>query len=110
MRMYGAPRFPEKVQATIHWVPPLIAIPIATAVGIYGLSLGRDWRLTASTLPLDAGPERGMLLVAAAAVVTMVGGLGLMVTLRGAIGVWLFAIGVALVCGVMVGFVTGPTV
>jgi uncharacterized transporter YbjL len=33
----------------------------------------------------------------------------LMVSVSRPLGAWLFAIGVALVCGVMAGFMTGPT-
>lgn len=105
MATYGAVRIRER----IHWNPSVLALPIGAAVTVYGLSWGRDWRLAVSTSPHDLAPERGMLLVAVLAVVAMLGGLGLMARVRGPIGAWLFAAGVALVSGVFFGFVTGPS-
>lgn len=105
MATYGAVRIRERV----HWNPSVLSVPIGLAVGLYGLSWGRDWRLAVSVTPHDLAPERGMLLVAALAAAAMLGGLGLMTRARGPVGAWLFAIGVGLVSGAMFGFVTGPT-
>lgn len=105
MATYGAVRIRER----IHWNPSVLAAPIGLAVGLYALSWGRDWRLAVSVSPHDLAPERGMLLVAVLAAVGMLGGLGLMTRIRGPVGAWLFAIGVGLVSGAMLGFVTGPT-
>jgi hypothetical protein len=109
MRTFGDLRHPLGQPTRIPWNPAFVAVPIAVAAGLYGLNLGHDWRLIASVSPLDPTPARGMLLVAVVAATSMLGGLGLMTRVRGPIGAWVFAIGVALVCGVAWGFVTGPT-
>jgi hypothetical protein len=93
--------------------PTISALPLFTAVvaGIItftvGTTLGTEWRTILQASPLDAAPAAGLLTVAVIGGLGIVGGLTVMTGTRWAIGPGLFATGVGLSCGVVIGFLVG---
>jgi len=91
------------------WSPILVFAPIGTAAAIYGYMIGSQWRAVLIGSPHDPAPAAGLLMVALAGGVGTVLGLALTVSRWRHIGPSLFALGVGLTCGVVIGFVlTGP--
>lgn len=100
-RTHGIARLP-------WWLPAVGFVAVGAAVGSYGFTLGTTWRSILSAHPLDPIPADGLLVSAIAGGSACIIGLVVMVSRRGPVGPGLFAIGVGLICGVMLGFVTGP--
>ena len=82
----------------------LPSIPVGVLAGAVAASLAHDWRWTTNHFPLDPGPATDLLIAVAFSGVAMLAGLGLLVGRNAAIGAWLFVLGVAVICGVAIGF------
>lgn len=103
MRTRSAGRLPH----TPSWFPALAAA-VGFAAGAYGFRLGGDWRGTLSLNPLDSVAPAGLLMIAISGGLGILLGLVLTLTRRGTVGPLVYACGVGLVCGVMLGFLIGP--
>jgi len=85
----------------------LPGVALAVLVGASAAAMGSHLRWTAIHYPLDSEPVTVMAVIALMAAVAMVTGLALLVSRGLTAGAWLFAFGVALVCGAALGFLTG---
>jgi hypothetical protein len=90
---------------------PALSLLTAFVTGIVaftvGATLGTEWRAILQASPLDAAPAAGLLTIAVLGGLGIVGGLTVMTGTRWAIGPGLFATGVGLSCGVVIGFLLG---
>jgi hypothetical protein len=90
-----------------RWLAALPGIAFAVLVGASAAAMGSHLRWIAIHYPLDREPVTVMAVVGLIAAMAMVTGLALLVSRGLTVGAWLFAFGVALVCGASLGFLTG---
>ena len=100
-------RSADKLPRMPSWFPALAAA-VGVAAGAYGYTLGGNWRGILSLNPHDSVAPAGLLMIAISGGLAIVLGLVLTLTRRGTVGPLAYACGVGLVCGVMLGFLTGP--
>jgi hypothetical protein len=92
---------------TIQALSLLTGIVIGIIAFTIGATLGTEWRAILQASPLNAAPAAGLLTIAVIGGLGIVGGLTVMTGTRWAIGPGLFATGVGLSCGVVIGFLVG---
>jgi len=97
----------RRVPGMPWWSPVLVFVPIGAAAAMYGFLFGSQWRAVLTASPRDPTPGAGLFVVAVVGGLGIVLGLALTVSRWRHIGPSLFALGVGLTCGVLVGFVAG---
>jgi hypothetical protein len=97
---------PRDLPGMRPWIPVLAPVVTGVVAATYGVAQGTGWRQFLATSPHATGPAVGLLIVAVIGGLSLVGGLVLVTSThsRRSIGSSLFAFGVGLSCGVVIGF------